>query len=95
VPIKRLLSDPRFYGAWPVFVIACLYAAYVADPHIFGLAVLALGAATGLMSIIGTFFVVMRQGASRSTRLTVTASLFLSVVAILSALAILGSFKWA
>jgi hypothetical protein len=93
--MKRLWSDPRVYAAWPVLVIACLYAAYKADPYIFGLAVLALGAATVLMLPIGTFFTLTSQGADRSTKLAVVAALILSVLAILGALAILGGFKWA
>ncbi|KAB2969694.1 MAG: hypothetical protein F9K18_00955 [Thermoanaerobaculia bacterium] len=93
--MKRLLSDPRIYVAWPVILVAALSAAYATDPYVFGFAVFGLGAASGAICIAGGSFVLMNPGASRRGRLAVLAALLLAVAAVLWALSILGTFKWA
>lgn len=93
--MKRLLSAPWVYVAWLIVVVASLFATYATDPYVFGLAVFGLGAATGVICIAGGYFVVMSPGTSRRGRLTVLMSLLLAVAAVLKALAILGTFKWA
>lgn len=89
------MADPRLYCAWPVLLVAVLYAAYVANPYLFGLAVFALGPATGLVCVVGTLFVVLARGASWPARVAVLASLVLSGAAVLGALAVLDRFHWA
>lgn len=93
--MKRLLADPRLYVAWLVWLVSALYAAYAIDPYVFGFAVFGLGAATGVLGVAGGLLVVLNTGASRRARWTVLASLLLAVAALLRALAILGTFRWA
>ena len=93
--MKRLLSDPRLYVAWAVLVVAALYAAYRTDPYIFGFAAFALAGVSGLIAVAGALFVVLRPGSSRSDRLVVLAALLLSGIAVLRALALLKTFRWA
>lgn len=93
--MKRLLSDPRFYGAWLIVLVSALYVAYATDPYVFGFAAFGLGAVTGAICIAGGFFVVRNPSTSRWGRLAVLTSLLLAVAAVLWALAILGTFKWA
>lgn len=93
--MKRLLSDPRLYLAWPVVLVAALSAAYATDPYVFGFAVFGLGAATGLICVVGGIFVVLNPETGRWGKLAVVAALLLAVAAVLRALAILGTFTWA
>lgn len=93
--MKRLLSDPRVYVAWLAVLVMALFAAYAADPYLFGLAVFGLGGATGVICVVGGIFVILNPATSRWDRLAVSAALLLAVAAVLRALAILGTFKWA
>lgn len=93
--MKRLLSDPRVYVAWLAVLVTALLAARAADPYVFGFAVFGLGAATGVISMAGVFFVVMNRDVSGWGKLAALASLLLAVAAVLRALAILGTFRWA
>ena len=93
--MKRLLSDPRFYVAWLVALVAGLSVAYATDPYVFGFAAFGLGAVTGAICIVGGFIVFRNPSTSRWGRLAVLTSLLLAVAAVLWALAILGTFKWA
>lgn len=93
--MKRLLTDPRFYVAWLVFLVLSLSSAYAIDPYVFGFAVLGLGAATGLVCLAGGYAVVKNRGTSRRGRMAVLTAILLAVAAFLAALAILRTFKWA
>lgn len=93
--MKRFLSDPRAYVVWLVVLVAALFAAYATDPYVFGFAVFGLGAATGVVCLAGGLLVVLNPGAGRRGRWAVSVSLVLAVVAVLLALAILGTFRWA
>lgn len=93
--MRRFLSDPRVYVAWLVVLIATLFAAHATDPYLFGFAAFGLGAATGVLCLTGGWLVVLNVGATRRSRWTVSVSLLLAGVAVLLALSILGTFRWA
>ena len=93
--MRRLLAHPRVYVAWLVVLVSALFAAYATDPYVFGFAVFVLGAATGAIGVAGLFCVVLDPGASRRDKWMVSAVLLLAVAAVLRALAMLGSFRWA
>lgn len=93
--MRRFLSDPRVYVAWCILTVSVLFAAHGSDPYLFGLAVFALGAVTAVLCIVGIVFQVASPGASRGAKWTMLLSLSLTVAAVLSALAVLGTFRWA
>lgn len=93
--MKRFLSDPRFYFAWLVVLVAALSASYATDPYVFGFAVFGLGAATVVVCLAGGWLVILDPRAGRRGRWAVSVSLVLAVVVVLLAQAILGTFNWA
>lgn len=93
--MRKLLRDSRVYVVWLAMLGVALCATYQVDPYIFGFAVFALGAVTGLVVVAGVGFVVLARGASRRDRWVVLISLILATCALVAALSVLGSFNWA
>jgi hypothetical protein len=93
--MRRLLSNPRTYVLWTGLVVAGLISAYQVDAYLFGFAVFALGAATGVATIAGALFVVAGPGVQPRARWTVVISLLLGVAAVFVAASLLETFHWA
>lgn len=83
------------YWAWSLVVVVALGAAYLFDPHVFGLASLGLAWATGVVGVVGLVAVVLSNAVSTRTRLAVIAALLVTGAAVAVSLRILGGFRWA
>ncbi|HBL29132.1 MAG TPA: hypothetical protein DD490_20060 [Acidobacteria bacterium] len=92
--MKRLLSEPRTYVAWPILLAGVLAATYAGDPYVFAMAVLVLGAMTVLLGGAGLFFVLRGPSATRPAKAAVLVSWLLAVGMDLLAMAVLRSVRW-
>jgi hypothetical protein len=93
--LRRVVESPWPYAAWALVVLATLAAAYAADPYLFGLAVFVLGGLSTAIGIIGGSVALLARTTDRRARALIGASLAVTAVALLAALRVLGTFKWA
>lgn len=94
--LRRVLSSPRLYCGWAVFVVIALIATYRVDPYVFAFTTFGLAWLTGAISIIGVGALGFWAWEwTRGRRLLVVAGLAVAVAAVARALAVLRTFSWA
>jgi len=93
---RRVLSSPRLYGAWAVFVVCALVGTYPVDPYLYGFTALGLAWLTGALTIMAMAALGFWGWEwTWPRRLFVILAMGVAIAAVAQALAILRTFRWA
>ena len=96
--MRRLLTfvtSPVLYAAWVLIVLVALTISYFADPYIFAFTTLIAGGICIVIGVIGLPVALLSKTVGWRARTAIILSIALSSAAVVVALAILRTFKWA
>jgi hypothetical protein len=92
---KTLIGSPALYAGWLVLTGGALVISYRTDPYVFGFTTLGLGALTAAIALAGLAGAWLRRSEGWRPALGILVPVLLAILAIFTALQVLGTFSWA
>lgn len=89
------MASPALYAAWALLVVGTLTATYFADPYIFAFTTMILGGISVGIGFIGLAVALFSKSAGWRARASIIVLVALAAAAVVVALEVLRTFKWA